>query len=121
MKIAFIHNHRAFLPELAAYQSFFQSRDISSCIAEYGKEEASGADVYWYMMGFFPKSFHKKKLIIHEYASASVPPHRKLKDFLKCRLTPRPHFRLYLNEYVREQLNINDEVPYSYLDMGISE
>ena len=121
MKIAFIHNHRAFLPELAAYQSFFQSRDISSCITEYGKEKASGADVYWYMMGFFPKSFHKKKLIIHEYASASVPPHRKLKDFLKCRLTPRPHFRLYLNEYVREQLNIHDEVPYSYRDMGISE
>ena len=121
MKIAFIHNHRAFLPELTAYQSFFQSRNISSCIAEYGKEKASGADVYWYMMGFFPKSFHKKKLIIHEYASASVPPYRKLKDFLKCRLTPRPHFRLYLNEYVREELNIQDEVPYSYRDMGISE
>ncbi|HXB29543.1 MAG TPA: glycosyltransferase, partial [Puia sp.] len=99
----------------------FKIRNIASCIADYGEEEASGADVYWYMMGFFPKSFHKKKLIIHEYASASVPPYRKLKDYLKSRLTPRPHFRLYLNEYVREQLNIHDEVPFSYRDMGISD
>ena len=90
MKIAFIHNHRAFLPELAAYQSFFQKQNIDTCVADYKEEEKSGADVYWYMMGFFPKSFHKKKLIIHEYASASVPPYRKLKDFLKSRLTPTP-------------------------------
>jgi hypothetical protein len=121
MKIAFIHNHRAFLPELAAYQSFFQKENILTCIAKYGKEQTSDADVYWYMMGFFPRSFHKGKLIIHEYSSASVPPYRKLKDFIKSKLTPRPHFRLYLNEYVREQLNIHDEVPFSYRDMGISD
>ncbi len=121
MKIAFIHNHRAFLPELAAYQSFFQNQNIATCVADYKDEEKSGADVYWYMMGFFPKSFHKKKIIIHEYASASVPPYRKLKDFLKSRLTPRPHFRLYLNEYVREQMNIHDEVPFGFRDMGISD
>jgi glycosyltransferase involved in cell wall biosynthesis len=121
MKIAFIHNHKAFLPELAAYQGFFQTHNIQTCIAKYGDEENSDADVFWYFMGFFPKSKHKKKLIIHEYASASVPPYRKLKDFLKSRLGPRPHFRLYLNEYVREQINIHDEVPFGYRDMGISK
>ncbi len=121
MKIAFIHNHRAFLPELNAYQTFFQQEQIATCVAKYGEEKASGADVYWYMMGFFPRSFHKNKLIIHEFASASIPPFRKLKDLLKSRLTPRPHFRLYLNEYVRDQLNIHDEVPFSYRDMGISD
>jgi glycosyltransferase involved in cell wall biosynthesis len=121
MKIAFIHNHRAFLPELAAYQRFFQKQNIDTCIAVYGEETNSDADVYWYLMGFFPRSFHKKKLIIHEYSSASVPPYRKLKDFIKCRFTPRPHFRLYLNEYVREQLNIHDEIPFGYRDMGISD
>jgi glycosyltransferase involved in cell wall biosynthesis len=121
MKIAFIHNHRAFLPELPAYQSFFQSKNIETCIAQYGEEEKSGADVYWYMMGFYMKAFHKKKLIIHEYSSASVPPYRKLKDFLKSRLSPRPDFRLYLNEYVRGQINIHDGVPFGYRDMGVSD
>ncbi|HEY2648785.1 MAG TPA: glycosyltransferase [Puia sp.] len=121
MKIAFIHNHKAFLPELAAYQDFFQKQNIQTCIEKYGEEELSDADVYWYFMGFYPKSKYKKKLIIHEYASASVPPYRKLKDFLKSRLNPRPHFRLYLNEYVREQINIHDEVPFGFRDMGICE
>ena len=121
MKIAFVHNNRAFLPELAAYQNFFQKQNIQTCIAVYGEEKDSDADVLWYLMGFYPRSFHKNKLIIHEYTSASVPPYRKLKDFLKGRLTPRPHFRLYLNEYVREQMNIHDEVPFGYRDMGISD
>ena len=121
MKIAFIHNHRAFLPELNAYQSFFEKEMISTCITKYGEEKSSGADVYWYIMGFYPGSFHKKKIIIHEYSSASVPPYRKFKDFFKSRLIPRPHFRLYLNEYVRKQLNIHDEVPFGYRDMGIGD
>ena len=94
---------------------------METCIAKYGEEEKSGADAYWYMMGFYPKSFYKKKLIIHEYSSASVPPYRKLKDFLKSRMNPRPHFRLYLNEYVREQINIHDEVPFGYRDMGVGD
>jgi glycosyltransferase involved in cell wall biosynthesis len=121
MKIAFIHNHRAFVPELAAYQMFFQKQNISTCIASYGKEKESAADVYWYLMGFYPLSKHKNKLVIHEYGSASVPPYRKLKDFLKSRLTPQPDFRLYLNEYVREQLNIHDEVPFGFRDNGVSD
>jgi hypothetical protein len=121
MKIAFIHNNQAFLPELAAYQSFFQFENIQTCIVKYRDAENSGAHVYWYMMGFYPKPLNKKKLIIHEYSSASVPPYRKLKDFMKSRLNPRPHFRLYLNEYVRQQIDIHDEVPFSYRDMGVSE
>src|ERR1700755_2033169 len=121
MKIAFIHSHKACVPELSAYGEFFQKQNIQTCFANYGEETSSGADVYWYLMGFYPKAKHKKKLIIHEYASASVPPYRKLKDFLKSRLSPRPHFRLYLNEYVREQININDEIPFGYRDMGVSE
>jgi glycosyltransferase involved in cell wall biosynthesis len=121
MKIAFVHNHRSFLPELSAYQIFFQSQNITTCEVEYGREKESGADVYWYFMGFYPRAFHKKKLIIHEYSSASVPPYRKVKDFLKKRFLPRPHFRLYLNEYVRQQIGIEDEVPFGYRDMGVGD
>lgn len=121
MKIAFIHNHQAFLPELAAYRLFFEKQNIETCISEYGEEKQSGADVYWYLMGFYPRAMHKNKLIIHEFSSASVPPWRKLKDFIKSRLTPRPQFRLYLNEYVREQMHIHDEVPFGYRDMGIAD
>ncbi len=121
MKITFIHPKRAFLPELDAYRSFFLSKNIETSICQYGEEAASGADVYWYIMGLYPKSPGGKKQIIHEYTSASVPPYRKLKDFLKCRLNPHPHFRLYLNEYVRQQIEHRDEIPFGYRDMGVSD
>jgi glycosyltransferase involved in cell wall biosynthesis len=120
MKIVLIHNNQAFLPELTAYETFFQTYQIETCSAIYGQESASDADVYWYMMGYYPKAYYKKKLIIHEYASASVPPYRKLKDFFKSKLNPRPHFRLFLNEYVKEQICIHDEVPFGYRDMGVA-
>jgi len=121
MKIAFIHPKLAFLPELSAYQSFFHSKDIQTFICKYGEEKASGADVYWYMMGLYPRAAGRGRQVIHEYASASVPPNRKLKDFLKSRLNPRPHFRLYLNEYVRQEIRHRDEVPFGYRDMGIGD
>jgi glycosyltransferase involved in cell wall biosynthesis len=121
MKIAFIHNDLAFLPELSAYQLFFQKQNIESCLVKYGEEENSGADVYWYMMGLYPKARYRKKLIIHEYSSASVPPYRKLKDWLKRRFNPRPDFRLFQSEYVRNQIHIYDEVPCGYRDMGVNE
>ncbi|MEJ0082579.1 MAG: hypothetical protein WDM78_16860 [Puia sp.] len=47
MKIAFIHNHKAFLPELTAYEEFFRKQNIQTCLAKYGEEKLSGADVYW--------------------------------------------------------------------------
>lgn len=120
MKIAFIHNDLAFLPEISAYQSFFQNQNIESCVVKYGEEENSGADVYWYMMGLYPKARSGNKLVIHEYSSASVPPCRKLKDWLKRRFNPRPDFRLFQSEYVRDQIHIYDEVPAGYRDMGVN-
>jgi glycosyltransferase involved in cell wall biosynthesis len=121
MKIAFIHPKRAFLPELAAYQTFFLSKNIQVSVCNYGEEAVSGADVYWYIMGIYPGARAEKKMIIHEYSSASVPPYRKLKDFLKSRLNPRPDYRLYLNEYVRQEIRPRDETPFGYRDMGISD
>ncbi len=121
MKIAFVHPKLAFLPELAAYQSFFLSKNIQVSICNYGEEAVSGADVFWYFMGTYPRSPAGRKMIIHEYTSASVPPYRKLKDFLKSKLNPRPDFRLFLNEYVRHEIHNRDETPFGYRDMGITD
>jgi hypothetical protein len=64
---------------------------------------------------------HRKKNIptIHEYTSASVPPFRKWKDLLKCRMNAKPDYRLFLNEYVKQRFPFNDAIPCGYRDMGI--
>jgi glycosyltransferase involved in cell wall biosynthesis len=121
MKIAFIHNQKAFLPELIAYRDFFRKQNIQTCEVKYGEEVNSGADVFWYMMGFYPKSKYKNKIIIHEYASASVPPYRRWKDFLKKTFHPGPDFRIFLDEYVQSQIGISDEVPSGFRNTGVQE
>jgi glycosyltransferase involved in cell wall biosynthesis len=121
MKIAFIHPGRAFLPELAAYQTFFQANHIETVVYTYGQEKDSDADVFWFMMGIYPRASASGKKIIHEYSSASVPPCRRLKDLIKSRLNPRPHFRLYQNEYVMRQIRHRDGIPFGIRDLGISE
>jgi glycosyltransferase involved in cell wall biosynthesis len=121
MKIAFIHNHKAFLPELIAYQEFFKKQNIQTAVVKYGEEVSSGADVFWYMMGFYPKSKYRNKIIIHEYASASVPDFRRWKDFLKRTLHPKPDYRIFLDEYVQGQIGLLDEVPFGFRNTGVQE
>src|SRR5258708_841507 len=121
MKIAFIHSHKAFLPELSAYGEFFQKQNIQTCLVKYGEETSSGADVYWYFMGFYPKAKFKNKIIIHEYVSASVPPFRRWKDFLKRTLHPKPDFRIFLDEYVQSQIRTSDEIPFGFRNTGVPE
>ena len=120
MKIAFVHPKRAFLPELAAYQSFFESKNIETVIYQYGEEKSSDADVFWFMMGIYPGAAARGKKVIHEYSSSSIPPYRRLKDLIKSKLNPRPHFRLYLNEYVMKQIRHRDGIPWGIRDQGVS-
>ena len=73
MTIAFVHSHRALLPELDAYKTFFENRGVHTVIIDAADTGKTDAAVEWHFMGT-----HRKKnpsaLTIHEYGSASVPP-----------------------------------------------
>jgi glycosyltransferase involved in cell wall biosynthesis len=58
---------------------------------------------------------------IHEYISSSTPPFRPIKDLLKKQINTRPHLRIFKNKYVEERFNFNDQVPFCYQDIGISQ
>lgn len=119
MLIAFTHAFKAFLPEIAVYRQFFEKFGIETIEVNTREIETLRPDVEWRFMGTqFKKS--KAPVLIHEYASASLPPARKAKDFIKARFTVKPHFRLFLNDYVRQQFSFHDGVPYGFRDMGIS-
>ena len=120
MLIAFTHPFKAFLPEIDAYRQFFERYGIETTLARPEKVDALQPEVEWRLMGLhFRKS--KAPALIHEYASASLPPWRNAKDFIKRRMNIIPGYRLFLNEYVRERLHFQDDVPYGFRDMGIYE
>ncbi|MBS1598616.1 MAG: glycosyltransferase [Bacteroidetes bacterium] len=121
MKIAFIHSHKSFLPEIQAYQIFFSKTGINIEVIDSKKDKETDADVEWYFMGTSNKRKRKNSIIIHEYASASTPPFQKGKNFIKRFYNTQPDYRLFLNEYVQQSLDFKDDVPYGIRDMGIDE
>ena len=117
MTIAFIHNGKAFLPDLEAYCRFFESRGVTCKVISPGMRSATKRDIDWVFMGL---DLHRDRNVttVHEYCSSSIPPFRTVKDLLKKNLNARPDFRLFLNEAVRDRFSFNDHVPYGYRDIG---
>lgn len=83
MTIDFIHNNRAFLPEIEAYVSFFSTYPgITTRVRKQSGLQEMPADVEWYFMGTQVRR-RKNAVVIHEYASASVPPFAAFKNVVK--------------------------------------
>lgn len=122
MHIAFVHPHRAFLPELTAYRRYFGEKGWKTSVWKTGtKEFPPDVKAVWHFMGtHYRRSEAEKKVpVIHEYASLSVPPFRKLKDKIKALAQTRPDFRLFSSEYIRQELGFSDGVPDGIRDMGV--
>lgn len=119
MTIAFVHNNKALLPELYAYSDFFRRYNIKCEVVTKNELQGVTRQVEWFFMGFDTSKRTNGIVKIHEYASASIPPARHLKDRVKRYINTQPDFRLFLNEYVRSQLQFNDNCPWGYRDMGL--
>ena len=100
MTIAFVHSHRSFLPELDAYSNFFSAYGIQTTAIGPNETASSRADLLWHFMGTDNSHSKNDVVTIHEYGSASVPPFRKWKDLMKRFLSPKPGYRIFLNQYV---------------------
>jgi len=120
MRIAFVHNSKAFLPEVAAYTRYFSKLGFECVVVNPEELLKAKPDVAWHFMGM-DRQAQRGVFTIHEYTSASVPPFIDLKNKLKKILNVQPDHRLFLNEYVRDSFGFNDGVPYGFRDMGVYE
>lgn len=121
MLIAFIHNGRALLPEIAAYRRFFESKGLRTTECFPQEVPAIHPDIEWHFMGSHFRRTFKDNLVIHEFASLSSAPFRKLKDFAKRQLNTTPDFRIFQNEYTRLGMGFTDAVPWGYRSVFIFE
>src|SRR5689334_1088368 len=101
MLIAFTHTFKAFLPEIEAYRLFFERYGIETVEVRPDQVEKLQPEVEWRFMGLHLNR-SKAPALIHEYASASLPPWRLAKDFIKGRFNILPGYRLFLNDYVQD-------------------
>lgn len=118
MKIGITLSHYAYTPEAYAYKDFLESKGHEIEL-EYRLDPNNDINIYF--MGLIP--FWKKKLgkalTIHEYHSASTPPHAHLKNRLKNLVNQKPQGRIFLNQEVRDSFKFKDGVRYIYRDMGV--
>jgi glycosyltransferase involved in cell wall biosynthesis len=121
MIIAFVHNNKAFLPEIDAYMRFFSGYNITCEVVNTNDLGLMHRHVEWWMMGTDLTKPKEGIFKIHEYCSSSVPPWRWWKNWWKSFFNAQPDFRLFLNEYVRKAFNFHDTIPFGYRDMGVPE
>jgi glycosyltransferase involved in cell wall biosynthesis len=123
MLIHFVHLGDAYLPELQAYAAYVRATGHEAQVHRQIDTLPNDAAVLWWMCGQvssdlakrYPAAFH-----IHEYASTSVPPLAWLKDRVKRLRQPRPQYRIFQNDWVRQRMGFGDAVPYEFRDMGIA-
>lgn len=124
MLIHFVRNGPSYLPELDAYAAFLQDRGHQVQVHDDSTSVPTNAAVVWWMCGRVPYAeAHRLRQAfqVHEYASASVPPHAWLKDQIKHWTQPKPDFRIYQNGWVRERLGFGNSVPSALRDMGVAQ
>ncbi len=121
--VHFVRNGPSYLPEIEAYVDFITAHGQQALVHDSSASVPVNAQVVWWMCGRvslaqarrLKHAFH-----IHEYASASAPPHAWLKDLVKHWTQPKPHYRIFQNGWVRERMGFNDGVPYTLRDMGVA-
>ena len=107
------------MPEIEAYVSFFSTYPgITTRVRKQSGLQEMPADVEWYFMGTQVRR-RKNAVVIHEYASASVPPFAAFKNVVKKSLNCLPDYRIFYSEYVRRQFNFSDTIPYGLRGHGI--
>ena len=122
--VHFVRNGPAYLPELDAYVAFITSHGHQALVHDDSTSVPTNAQVVWWMCGRVSSTQArrlKNAFHIHEYASASVPPHAQLKDWVKHWTQPKPDYRIFQNGWVRERMGFNDGVPHTLRDMGVAQ
>lgn len=124
MHIAFVHPHKAFLPGIQGYRHYFAAKNWNISEWKPGTEGMpADVDVVWRFMGthFKRNAFEKDRILIHEYASLSIPPFGRVKDLLKTRFSTRPDYRVFTNNHVVNTLRFNDHIPCGFReDVGVN-
>lgn len=119
-KIYFIKSGKAYLPEIEAYSKFFSVKGFDCNTISYNKflTLKQEANIFWFFMGFYPKST-SNGIVIHDYRSLSTGTWCKIKDYIKCKLNPKPTLRIFLNKNVKNMFKFNDGIPSFLIGMGV--
>lgn len=121
--IAIVHSGNAALPELTYYHRSLSSSFFVDIVDINDKPKLECYDVVWCIMGNIKYKKIKNQILIHEYASSSIPPFAKVKNIIKSIKYKQCDIRIFLNETVESHFYFNkfSSKIILYRDMGVSD
>lgn len=118
--IALIHPGKALLPELEVYQRFLCKNGYEVAILENPLPEVlEDFRIEWHFMGSDWRPKTPRRIKIHEYVSASVPPFARVKNALKKRCNVLPDARIFGDPLVKEEIGFRDNLPFLFRPAGV--
>lgn len=123
MRVGFIRQSTAFLPEVDAYVKALEADGIQTVVTspEFAIDLAREVDLVYRFGGLLRPIKGSRTPEIHEYASASTGRFPRTRNLLKSQLAADPVGRVFLNTFVNRQFHFRHETPFIYRDMGVPE
>lgn len=125
LKISFVHSEKSYLPEINAYEAYFNEQEgIEAQIItnnELKEMKSNDFDVLWKFPGMDMRRNFKDVKVIHEYNSLSTGYFPSFKNYLKKHYNIIPDGKVFLNEKVESDLKTKDKMPAIIRDMGIAK
>ena len=113
-------SNNAYTPEAYAYEKYLKKLGHQVQL-DYKLDPNNDINIFFMGTRPFWKKNEGRAIEIHEYQSLSTPPYAKLKNLSKKIINKRPVGRIFLNNFVHQDLNFNDNIPYIYRDMGVDD
>ena len=120
MKVGIPLSTSAYTPEAYAYEKYLKAMGYEVQL-DYNLDPNNDINIHFMGTRPFWKSNKGRALEIHEYQSLSTPPYAKLKNYSKRIINKKPVGRIFLNNFVHQDLHFNDNIPYIYRDMGVDQ
>lgn len=113
-------SHAAYTPEAYAYEKYLKNLGHEVQL-DYDLDPNNDINIFFMGTRPFWKKNEGRAIEIHEYHSLSTPPYAQLRDFSKKIINKKPAGRIFLNNFIHQNLNFKDNIPYIFRDMGVDE
>lgn len=120
MRVGIPLSKNAYTPESYAYYKYLTNKGHDVQL-DYDLDPYNDINIYFMGLKPFWKKEKGRAKEIHEYQSLSTPAYANIKNKVKKYINRKPDGRVFLNNFIKNDLNFSDVKPFIYRDMGVDE
>jgi len=119
MKLAIYLTGKAWLTEIEGYRDYFTSLGWAVELVPPKKKPITPPDIEWFFPGVGARRKFRDSFLVHDYPGSTQGNFPKVKDWVKRHFNAQPNLRVFLDQKVRQRVNIQDDVPFCFRPVGV--